>query len=152
MSDIIFSCTNRSCNYELSFDAGEAGSMAFCPNCGQKLIVPEPVANVQQQVVPKTPPAATPSQPPLRVRQREEGDYQRRTRRKVKMGAGCLAMMAVLFTFFILALGYNTIVGITDTTGGLITIGAGIGGIGAFFYFGYWATETEDDTRDRYAN
>ena len=41
MSQINLNCTNRNCNAELSFSTGQVGSMQSCPNCGQKLYVPD---------------------------------------------------------------------------------------------------------------
>lgn len=153
MSQINLNCTNRNCNADLTFSSSQMGSMQSCPNCGQKLYVPEEMTQELEEFVPHKPPTKTFERPQQLysagpVRSLERDDRGQRTR-KVKMGSGCLAMFAVMFAVVILGVGYNLIIGMGEKMMGLFTILAGLGGIVAFVYFGYWATETEDRFEDR---
>ena len=152
MSLINLNCTNRDCSAELTFHSSQMGSMQSCPDCGQKLYIPgERKEEAQEFTAQKSLyDFKNPTQfySASTVKSLERDDSGQRTR-KVKMGSGCLAMFAVMFGVVILGVGYNLIIGVGEKMLGFFTILAGLGGIVAFVYFGYWATETNDRFEDR---
>jgi len=131
------------------------GTIQKCPNCGQKIFVPEDDVQSLQEYVPPTTgkPIQTAHKPDAiygypAARSMERGSQVHKSR-KVKMSAGCTGMLAVMFGIFILGFGYNLISELSEGAVGFFIILAGLGGLAAFVYFGYWATESEDRFEDR---
>lgn len=150
MSDLRVNCTNQDCNSKLVFSREYMGSIQSCPNCGVELLIPKiepkPYASPTNQPFPSPYEAKGIQQAPITYSGVTE-DGGKRTR-KVRVGSGCLAMMAVMFAFAILVFGYSLMFDITPGIYGLFVVMTGIAGIGAFAYFGYFAQETENNYRD----
>lgn len=91
--------------------------------------------------------AASPWAPAAAVQQRE---MQTHTARKLNLGSGCLAMLAVIFGVGLVGFGLAVLLDLEDKrASGLILILAGLGGVLAFIFFGYIATETSSTSRGR---
>ncbi len=152
MSKINLKCSNVDCQTSLTFLKSLSGSMQECTNCGQKLYLPG-LSKLEDQNLSLASSTQSVDRPQKLysagpVSSLERDDRGQKTR-KVKMGSGCLAMLAVMFGITILGVGANLIVGLGEKTMGVFMLLSGIGGIVAFVYFGYWATETEDKFQDR---
>lgn len=159
MSEVIFACTNPTCQRPLAFDHNLAGSVQQCPHCEQRVIVPailaaHPQATIVPTVVPIASQPSTMSPPPhLPYFREQERQTELRTARKLNMGSGCFAMLAVMFAMSILGYGIglaisSTIPGFNSgLLTGLMAILAGLLGLLAFVFFGYIATETASTSR-----
>ncbi len=154
MADVLLSCTNQSCRRPIAFDAQHAGSIQQCPHCGQRVIVPDPApANAPGAlaVQPPAPIAVTPvEERPVPYAYQQERSLEARTSRRLKMGSGCFAMLAVMFAVGLIATGIGTLTEIDeDKLWGLSALVGGIAGLAAFVFFGYVATETASASTDR---
>ena len=49
MGEILLRCTNHSCNTALAFSERLMGTIQKCPNCGQKIFVPDEVAQITKE-------------------------------------------------------------------------------------------------------
>lgn len=161
MSDLTLNCTNPACQRLLSFDQALAGSIQQCPQCAQRIIVPELIfASPQTEIVPAASSIAHPISAPLPVapqpvlpirEQQQQTEFH--TARKLNMGAGCFAMMAVMFAVGILGAGASAVISsiLPEFNGnlldGLSFMLAGLLGLGAFVFFGYIATETASTSK-----
>lgn len=148
-------CTNRNCSENLTFEAEMSGSVQTCSNCGQQLIVPQFSSSAES--VSKVPAVASSSAPkPVNIPSTQsqvyyQPTYQERAgsakrSRKVNTSAGCVSLVAVLVAFGVMILGVSFITEIKDNMIGWIIIIGALLSIGAFVFFGYFATETIDSS------
>jgi hypothetical protein len=80
----------------------------------------------------------------------EERLREAHTSRKLKMGAGCFAMLAVMFAVSLVGWGIGQIAEVSDRQlQGWTTLIAGLAGVAAFVFFGYIATETAERSSDQ---
>jgi len=154
MADVSLACT--SCRREISFDVQYGGSVQQCPHCGQQLIVPNAsnptsAATLPAKLAAQPPPA--PSATPVVERHMHyvERAQEAQTSRKLKMGSGCFAMLAVMFAVGLVGTGVAILLPELDQQRlyGLSAVFAGLAGLAAFVYFGYIATETASSSSDR---
>lgn len=155
MAILDLTCSNPQCKKHLSFDVDLAGSVQPCPRCGRKLMLPE----LDEEVLPFKEP------PPIRlnhlldtyrepenvtpVYDKQKNSYQSRTRKQVKAGAGCMAMFGTIVGIFFIGMGLSMAGYFSwESMGGLMAF-AGLAGVGAFAYFGYFAIEEDDDLYDQ---
>lgn len=85
-----------------------------------------------------TPPTvqAPPPQPAIHT------EMEHAVERKLNMSSGCFAMFAMMFAIGIMGCGFGSIFGASEIIMGIIFLLAGLAGIGAFIFFGYFATAT----------
>jgi hypothetical protein len=80
----------------------------------------------------------------------EERERQDETARKLSTGRGCFAMLSVMFAVGLLGTGVGMIL---DADGqkvfGSSAVAAGLAGIAAFVFFGYYASSTSSTTRGK---
>jgi hypothetical protein len=146
MPEIYFQCPG--CRGQLGFAPEQAGTTQQCLGCGQQVIVPSQApGNVPTPVVPR---AYSPNIPTQPLFHQEERSREAHTARKLKMGAGCFAMLAVMFAVGLVGWGIGHITDLPDRQiegwSGLI---AGLAGVAAFVFFGYFATETAEKQHDQ---
>lgn len=142
MSVVPVLCTNPQCHCPLAFDQSTIGSIQQCPHCAQRLIVPD-IATTDTQLVPVVSVSPTNSLPAQSLSApQQERHLEHQTARRLNMGSGCFAMFAVLFVVAILGMGVTTMIGNSAVVYGSLYILAALGGLAAFVFFGYIATET----------
>lgn len=153
MAQLPLSCTNPDCRHQMSFDTQQAGSVQRCPRCGQRIIVPDtaaagvPALAVQPSTV--TAPNAQVERPAHFSFQQERA-MEAQTSRRLKMGSGCFAMLAVMFAVTLFGFGIGTVADVDPKKlWGWAAMIAGLAGLAAFVYFGYIATETASSSSDR---
>lgn len=142
------SCT--SCGNALTFSSDHSGSIQECGHCGQKIIVPgnAEMAPSSSQLVPQKAPQTVAAQTFYSYQQERAQAAQ--SSRKLKMGSGCFAMLAVMFAVALMAAGFGQLFEINkEKLLGLSMLVAGMLGLMAFVYFGYIATETAISSSDR---
>lgn len=163
MPVVAFTCTNPNCQRQITFDQEAVGTVQQCPHCSQRVIVPDLVtSNAQTAIVPVSTAAPVPvptiapvyNQPPQATQyQQQERHIESQTARKLNMGSGCFAMLAVMFAFLVLAIGSSFIIGSfvpnfnPQFIFGVMSMIGGLAGLAAFVFFGYIATETTSNTR-----
>lgn len=158
-------CTNPSCLQPLSFEQALGGTIQQCPKCTQRIIVPE-IADppAQAAIVPMSAPSpapihvavpiASPTPPPAPYFREQERHTEFHKARKLNVGAGCFAMISVLFAMGILEFGLFFVINAMlpkynfGLIFGLLSMLAGVLALGAFVFFGYIATETAATSRD----
>jgi hypothetical protein len=148
MAVISMWCTNPNCKQALHFDASLVNTMQHCSHCGQAVIVPNvatvPAAPNHQRVT-----VGQAVAPGVRVPIQERSAESTRSRR-LSMGSGCFAMLAVVFAMTIVAAGLSFIPGANyQKIWAICALIAGLGGLIAFVFFGYIATETASTHRGR---
>jgi predicted RNA-binding Zn-ribbon protein involved in translation (DUF1610 family) len=154
MADVSVACT--SCRREISFDVQHGGSIQQCPHCGQQLIVPNAAQGTASSNLPAAlaaRPSPVPAATPVVERHMHymERAQEAQTSRKLKMGSGCFAMLAVMFAVGLVGTGIAVLFPEVDQQRlyGLSAVFAGLAGLAAFVYFGYIATETASSSSDR---
>ena len=152
MTEVSFLCTR--CRHQISFKAEQVNSIQECPNCGQQVLVPSAqladsamALTVQQpQAQPNTPVTRSPAQHGYQ----QERSREAQASRKLKMGSGCFAMLAVMFATALIADGIGILTEVNqDKLWGLSAVIGGLAGLAAFIFFGYVATETASKSSDR---
>src|SRR5690348_9469326 len=109
MTGINFQCTN--CGQPLNYAPEQAGSLQECFRCHQRLIVPGaastglPVPVAQAGAPPVSPSGYTANSYTQPLYQHEERSREAHVSRKLKMGAGCFAMLAVMFAVSLVGYG-----------------------------------------------
>jgi DNA-directed RNA polymerase subunit RPC12/RpoP len=144
----LFVCTNPKCQRQLSFEPSTVGTIQLCPYCSQRVIVPDLLPPESQAAI--VPSQAAPSavvMPFVSSAQQQEHHQESQTARKLNMGSGCFAMIAVMFAFGILGIGATYILGESRLVQGGLFMLAGIAGLAAFVFFGYIATETSSSSK-----
>jgi DNA-directed RNA polymerase subunit RPC12/RpoP len=152
MAQVSFPCTNPNCGRQLFFDTQQVGSVQQCPHCAQRIIVPDAVANLPAlPVQPSTVIAPNPQvERPAQYAFQQERAIEAQTSRRLKMGAGCFAMIAVMFAVALFGFGVGTVAEVDPKKlWGWSSMIAGLAGLAAFVYFGYIATETASSSSDR---
>jgi hypothetical protein len=153
VAQISLFCTNPDCKRPIAFDAVQANTVQPCPHCGQQLFVPAPPAShAAVQAVPPAPMAHTPmvAQPVQYAFSQHERSQEAQITRRLRMGSGCFAMLAVMFAVGLMSAGFISALGIDDQRlWGLATMVGGIAGLAAFVYFGYVAQETDAKSSDK---
>lgn len=152
MTPIHVACPNPACNRALSYDSRFGGTTQQCPHCGQQLILPgapaqlAPVPPVPQYFATATPAARPPSQ----VAYQHERSVDAHASRRLKMGQGCFAMLAVMFAVAIVGVGVAWLSkdDAKQTVGAVAAVAAGLAGLAAFVFFGYFAVETAHKSQD----
>lgn len=152
MAQVSLSCTNPNCGRQMSFDAQQAGSVQQCPQCGQRIIVPDAAASVPALAVQPSAVIApnVQAERPAQFAFQQERAVDAHTSRRLKMGSGCFAMLAVMFAVALVGFGIGTVADVDPKKlWGLSAMIAGLAGLAAFVYFGYIATETASSSSDR---
>ena len=154
MSTVSFVCTNPNCQRQIVFEQTAVGTVQQCPFCTQRLIVPDAAPLAPQVAVMPAYTAPTmhisTQQPPAHQQERH---IESQTARKLNMGSGCFAMIAVIFAFAILSFGASQVLtsinpnANTGVVGGILLMLGGLAGLGAFVFFGYIATETSSSSK-----
>jgi hypothetical protein len=148
MADIKFQCTN--CGEHLNFVPEHAGTVQECFRCHQRVIVPGSAAIMATSAPAATPPSYQSTAVAQPLYHHEERSREAHVSRKLKMGAGCFAMIAVMFAVSLVGYGIGRIADVPDRQlQGWTTLIAGLAGVVAFIFFGYWATETAERSQDQ---
>lgn len=79
--------------------------------------------------------------------QQQERHLESQTARRLNMGSGCFAMLAVMFAFGVLSAGITFIFGQSQVITGIALVVGSLAGIAAFMFFGYFAAETTSSSR-----
>lgn len=136
------------CQRPLYFDQSQVGSTQHCPTCGQAVIVPA----IQTAVVSTQPGMSMSdmSHSAAVSSGRQERSVEQRQARRISMGAGCFAMLAVMFAVGVMAAGIGALFELDPRKLYAVSaMVAGLGGLIAFVFFGYIATETASSSQGR---
>ena len=148
MTGISFQCTNPNCSHQVTFPPEQAGMVQHCPHCGQRLIVP---GTSVVAIAPMPPPSGAPPAVNVAGQQsvyhQHERSVEQHMSRTLKMGQGCFAMLAVMFAIGLVGWGVGNIVDAPKWWSWTALI-AGLAGVVAFVFFGYYATETAEASKD----
>jgi DNA-directed RNA polymerase subunit RPC12/RpoP len=141
------------CGRPLYFEDTQIGSQQYCQYCGQAVIVADAVVSASGAALP----AMMVSNAPARAGGQgghqgyaEERSIEHRTARKINMASGCFAMLAVMFAIWIMFAGLGAIMEATPRKlYAYSSLAAGLGGLLAFIFFGYIATERASSEAQR---
>jgi len=139
-------CPN--CRQALYFDSSLSGTSQRCAHCSHGITVPAPVTTTEpaQAILAQMPVhAAAPAAPSYQERFGESSSS-----RRLNMGSGCFAMLAVMFASGLMVGGLGKILDADPQKAwayGFIV--AGFFGLIAFVFFGYIATESAKTERGR---
>ena len=140
------------CQSPLYFEESQIGSVQHCPACKQAVIVPPAqrgvvatAPNMMRVTGPHAAGAATASANAM-----QERSVEQHQARKVNMGSGCFAMLAVMFAVAIMGAGIGALFELDPRKLYAVSaMVAGLGGLIAFVFFGYIATETASASSSR---
>lgn len=149
MAEVSLLCT--SCRRQISFDPQYVGSIQQCPHCGQQVIVPNAAsANSLSALAVQAAPVVPVTPIVERQAQYVERAQEAQTSRRLKMGSGCFAMLAVMFAVGLVGTGVGILTEVDEQKlFGLSAVIGGLAGLAAFVFFGYIATETASSSSDR---
>lgn len=146
MATISMWCTNPICKQALYFDTALANTTQHCATCGQAVIVPN-VGNTPNALTQHHSQLINASATVQRIPTQESTSTEAR---RLNMGSGCFAMLAVMFAMVVVYFGLRQVPGYNpDKIGAICSLIAGIGGLVAFVFFGYIATEKASTRRGR---